>query len=78
MNASVGPRELDFNQFRYNLLGEFGFDAAQRFLQVYRQVTGHEPNPFWEALNFANLGPVENAQVDDFDAYVESLLARLS
>jgi aminoglycoside phosphotransferase (APT) family kinase protein len=78
MNASVGPMELDFNQFRYNLLGEFGFDVAQRFLQIYRQVTGHEPNPFWEALNFANLGPVMPQQIDDYDAYVQSLLAQLA
>ncbi len=78
MNASVGPRELDFNQLRYNLLGEFGFDVAERFLHIYRLVTGHEPNPFWEALNFANLGPVEYAQIDEYDAYVHSLLARLA
>ncbi len=78
MNASVGPRELDFNQLRYNLLSEFGFAVAQRFLHIYRQVTGHEPDPFWEALNFANLGPVTHAQIDEYDAYVQSLLARLA
>jgi aminoglycoside phosphotransferase (APT) family kinase protein len=77
MNASLGPRELDFNQLRYNLLGEFGFDVADRFLHIYRQVTGHDPNPFWEALNFASFGPVEKAEIDEYDAYVQALLVRL-
>jgi aminoglycoside phosphotransferase (APT) family kinase protein len=78
MNASIGPRELDFNQLRYNLLDVFGLDVAQRFLHIYRQVTGHEPNPFWEALNFGNVGPIEPALADDYDAYVQSLLTRIS
>jgi hypothetical protein len=77
MNASVGPRELDFNQLRYNLLGEFGFAVAQSFLHIYRQVTGHEPNPFWEALNFGNPGPIDPVQVGEYDAYIQSLLARI-
>ncbi len=78
MNASMGPKELDFGHFRYNLLSEFGFDVAHRFLVIYREVTGHEPNPFWEALNFGNHGSIRRDQVTDYDAFVNSLLERLT
>jgi aminoglycoside phosphotransferase (APT) family kinase protein len=78
INASMGPAELDFGHFRHNLLGDFGFDVAERFLGHYRQVTGEEPNPFWEALNFAPAPPRTEAERIAFDTYVASLLAKLS
>jgi aminoglycoside phosphotransferase (APT) family kinase protein len=78
INASMGPVELDFGHFRSNLLGDFGFDVAERFLVHYRQVTGEEPHPFWEALNFAPAPPRTETEKDTFDAYVGSLLAKLS
>jgi aminoglycoside phosphotransferase (APT) family kinase protein len=78
INASMGPVELDLGHFRYNLLGDFGFDVAERFLDLYRQVTGEEPDPFWEALNFAPAQPGTEAERLAFDAYVGSLLAKLS
>ena len=77
INASIGPAELDFGHFRYNLLGDFGFDVAERFLVHYRQVTGEEPDPFWEALNFAPETPRTEAERLTLDTYVASLLARL-
>ncbi len=46
ITASMGPVELDFGHFRYNLLGDFGFEVAERFHVHYRQVTGEEPHPF--------------------------------
>jgi aminoglycoside phosphotransferase (APT) family kinase protein len=78
VSASIGPVELDFGHFRYNLLRDFGFDAAERFLKIYREVTGEEPNPFWEALNFGDqwIRDVHNPR--DVDAYVASLVARLA
>jgi aminoglycoside phosphotransferase (APT) family kinase protein len=78
INASMGPAELDLGHFRYNLLGDFGFEAAERFLVLYREVTGEEPHPFWEALNFAPSPPRTEAERVAFDTYVASLLAKLS
>jgi aminoglycoside phosphotransferase (APT) family kinase protein len=78
INASMGPVELDFGHFRYNLLGDFGFEAAERFLVHYREVTGDEPDPFWEALNFAPEEPRSETERVAFDTYVASLLAKLS
>lgn len=77
INASMGPVELDHNHFRYNLL-DFGFEVAQRFSTIYREVVGVEPNPFWEALNFAPGPPRSEKQRQDIDDYVLSLLARLT
>lgn len=76
-SASIGPVELDFGHFRYNLLGDFGFEVAERFLDIYRTVTGTEPNPFWEALNFAPEWATSSRRAAEMDAYVGSLLARL-
>lgn len=78
INASLGPVELDFDHFRYNLLGDFGFEVAERFRVVYRQVTGEEPDPFWEALNFVPSEPRSEAERSAVDDYVASLVARLS
>lgn len=76
-SASMGPVELDFDHFRYNLLSDFGFKAAERFLDVYRGLTGTEPNSFWEALNFVPDRVAGPSRAADMDAYMLSLLARL-
>jgi aminoglycoside phosphotransferase (APT) family kinase protein len=76
-SASIGPAELDFGHFRYNLLSDFGFEVAQRFLDVYRAVTGSEPDAFWEALNFAPEWATSAQRAAELDAYAGSLLARL-
>jgi aminoglycoside phosphotransferase (APT) family kinase protein len=77
ISASMGPVELDFGHFRHNLLGDFGFEVAQRFLDLYRAVTGEEPNPFWEALTLSDEWAQSPKQRADLDAYVASLLAKL-
>jgi hypothetical protein len=41
-------------------------------------VTGEEPDPFWDALNFAPAPPRTETERDTFDTYVTSLLAKLS
>jgi aminoglycoside phosphotransferase (APT) family kinase protein len=78
VNASMGPVELDFGHFRRNLVIDFGFAVAERFLDHYRQVTGEEPNPFWEALNLSDKWVKTNRQRSDLDTYVASLVAKLS
>lgn len=78
MNICMGPVEMDLQQFRRNLLWEFGNEVAQRYLRIYREVTGIDPDPFWEALNFGDAWTeVPPHMVDDYDAYVASLLSRL-
>jgi aminoglycoside phosphotransferase (APT) family kinase protein len=77
INASMGPVELDFGHFRGNLVTDFGFEVAERFLVHYREVTGEEPNPFWEALNLTADWAKTDRQRSDLDAYVASLVAKL-
>jgi aminoglycoside phosphotransferase (APT) family kinase protein len=77
INASMGPVELDFGHFRGNLVTDFGFEVAERFLHHYHVVTGEEPNPFWEALNLTGAWAKSDRQRTDFDAYVASLVAKL-
>jgi aminoglycoside phosphotransferase (APT) family kinase protein len=77
INASIGPVELDFAHFRHNLLGDFGFEVAERFLEHYREVTDEEPDPFWEALNLSHEWSETGQQRADMDAYVGSLVAKL-
>ena len=72
----MGPVELDHNHFRYNLL-DFGFEVAERFSAIYGEVTGEDPNPFWEALNFAPGPPRSEFQRETLDRFAASLLAKL-
>ena len=76
INASMGPAELDYGHFRHNLL-DFGFDVVDRFEKVYREVTGEEPDPFWEALNFSPSWCDTAQKQAAVDAYVASLVAKL-
>ena len=75
INASMGPVELDFGHFRHNLLGDFGFEVAERF----HRCPHIEPKPHhcWEALNFAPTAPRTETERVAFDSYVSSLLAKL-
>jgi aminoglycoside phosphotransferase (APT) family kinase protein len=77
IDASMGPVELDFGHFRRNLVTDFGFDVAEQFLHHYREVTGEEPNPFWEALNLSPGWAKSDRERSDTDAYAASLLAKL-
>jgi aminoglycoside phosphotransferase (APT) family kinase protein len=78
IDASMAPVELDFGHFRRNLVTDFGFDVAERFLDHYRAVTGEEPNPFWEALNLSPAWAKTGRQQADTDAYAASLVAKLT
>jgi aminoglycoside phosphotransferase (APT) family kinase protein len=78
VNASLGPVELDFGHFRRNLVADFGFAVAERFLEVYREVAGAEPDPFWEALNLTPEWAKTAHQRTQLDAYIGSLVAKLS
>ena len=78
VDAALGPVELDFGHFRHNLLFDFGYEAAERFAAVYREVTGEEPNPFWEALTLPNKWVMSPEQHGAMDRYVSSLVAQLS
>lgn len=77
MSAGVGPVELDYSHFRHNLLSDFDFAVAERFARHYRDVTGEEPDPFWEALTLSPRWYTTEAQHEALDAYVQSLVAQL-
>jgi len=77
LNASIGPIELDFAHFRHNLLHDFGFEAAERFAQLYQEITGEEPNPFWEALTLGPEWAKTPKQHAAMDSYVSSLVGQL-
>ena len=77
VNASMGPVELDFGHFRRNLVADFGFEVAERFLHLYREVVGAEPDPFWEALNLTPEWAKTEQQRRELDAYVGSLVAKI-
>jgi aminoglycoside phosphotransferase (APT) family kinase protein len=77
MSAALGPVELDFAHFRHNLLLDFGYAVAERFARQYRDVTGEEPNPFWEALTLPADWAKTQKQREALDEYVGSLLAAL-
>jgi hypothetical protein len=73
----MGPAELDYSHFRHNLL-DFGFEVVDRFEHHYREATGEEPDPFWEALNFSPEWANRDRKHSAADAYVASLVAKLA
>jgi len=77
LNASIGPVELDFAHFRHNLLSDFGYEAAERFAQLYREISGEQPNPFWEALTLGPEWAKTPKQHAAMDSYVSSLVGQL-
>ena len=48
--ASLGPRAADVWHCRGNLLGRFGLDVADRFLELWQSVTGAGYHPWTEAV----------------------------
>jgi aminoglycoside phosphotransferase (APT) family kinase protein len=48
--ASIGPRAADVFHCRGNLLGHFGRDAADRFLQIWQHITGADYHPWAETV----------------------------
>jgi len=77
VNAATGPVEVDYAHFRHNLVFDFGFEVAERFAAIYREVTGEEPDPFWEALTLPARWPMSPDQHAALDRYVSSLVAKL-
>jgi len=58
--ASVGVPEADVGHCRVNLRGRFGPEAADRFLEAYRAVSGRrEYHPYWDIV--AALGGLDEA-----------------
>ena len=77
MSSGLGPVELDYGHFRHNLVLHFGYGAAERFAKHYREVSGEEPNPFWEALTLPAAWAKTQKQREALDEYVASLVAAL-
>jgi aminoglycoside phosphotransferase (APT) family kinase protein len=73
VDASLGPAEIDFGHFRHNLVFDFGYEVAERFAALYREVTGEEPDPFWEALTLPAKWARSPEQHAATDRYVSSL-----
>jgi aminoglycoside phosphotransferase (APT) family kinase protein len=49
VNASIGPPDADLGHCRLNLACRFGQPAADRFLDLYREVSGREDyRPYWD------------------------------
>lgn len=48
--ASLGPRAADVWHCRGNLIGRFGLEVADRFLEIWQSVTGAGYHPWTEAV----------------------------
>lgn len=50
VNASIGSHWADVGHCRVNLASELGQEAADRFLELYRQVSGRQDpyHPYWD------------------------------
>jgi aminoglycoside phosphotransferase (APT) family kinase protein len=68
--ASAGPPASDVGYCRRDLAGELGLDAADRFLEHYRAVSGRDDDdPYWDVV--ATVGGFTE---EDWDAGDETFL----
>lgn len=56
-NACAGPWGCDVAHCRDNLIQLSGFEAADRFLHCYRDVTGADYDPYWEIASVLEHSP---------------------
>lgn len=74
VNASLGPREADLGHCRANLAGRFGQPAAERFLDLYRKLSGRgDYHPYWDVV--AALGGLGHSYLSDPSPDDEDFLA---
>jgi aminoglycoside phosphotransferase (APT) family kinase protein len=80
VNASIGSPWADVGHCRMNLAGRFGQPAAERFLALYRALSGRDDDysPYWDAV--AALGGSDEAGVSldlDDERFLAAALSRL-
>jgi aminoglycoside phosphotransferase (APT) family kinase protein len=79
--ASIGPRTADVWHCRGNLLGHFGVDVADRFLQIWTSITGADYNPWAETVMLIDaigwLGSPGSEQAADLERLLAQRLAEL-
>jgi aminoglycoside phosphotransferase (APT) family kinase protein len=81
-NASYGPIAIDIAYMRWNLVLDYGIEAADRFLRAFDQVRGgYQHDPYWDLrcvvdlLPEAENGPLERDEAELLEDYLERLLA---
>lgn len=85
--ASYGPRELDLAHMRWNLVADYGQQAADRFLACYQAITGTplSDQPYWDLIALLDLlldagdpaepGDIEPHDLRRFETYAATALA---
>lgn len=76
-SASVGPPEADVGHCRMDLAQSLGLEAADRFAEQWRAITGaDEPDPRWDLA--AALGGFDGDELADWNEdFVAQAVARL-
>ena len=81
--ACIGPLDIDLARMRSNLASEVSVEAAEGFLEAYRDAVGdrtYDPDPYWELTDFADMtlaGLDEGHDTERFETLVASVLARI-
>jgi aminoglycoside phosphotransferase (APT) family kinase protein len=74
--ASIGPRAADVWHCRGNILGRFGPQAADRFLEIWRSTTGATYHPWTEAVMLVDaIAWLRPEDADEMREYLRTLLA---
>lgn len=84
--ASWGPPGLDLGHMRWNLVADYGQQAADRFLACYRAATGATlpEQPYWDLVSLLDLlldvddpGDIGPADLQLFEDYAKTALSGL-
>ena len=84
--ASWGPGPVDLGHMRWNLALDYGIQAAEQFLAVYRILTAGtvEDQPYWDVVTVIDLigiihpdDPLPSDDLAALETYVAAALAHL-
>jgi hypothetical protein len=82
----VGPASVDLGHMRWNLALDYGIQAAEEFLAIYRTLTAGvvQHHPYWDMVTVIDLvgdidpaDPLPSGDLADLEAYVAAVLAHL-
>jgi aminoglycoside phosphotransferase (APT) family kinase protein len=89
LTAAWGPPGIDLARMRINLASELGLEVADRFLDIYEEVTGarEDRHPYWDLQDAVDSLPeaeektpadaAEALKWDRFELWVESVLSEI-
>jgi aminoglycoside phosphotransferase (APT) family kinase protein len=77
IGGSWGPPSVDLGHMRVNLAADLGLEAADRFLDAHRALTGFDHHPWWDLASVVDCTPELEPSWRRVEDLLAAALARL-